>query len=421
MKTKNYFGKISVLCVVLMCLNFCLVSCSDDDNDNVVRPVMYDKHYTAENLNITFSGNKIVGKDVLFAPDENNIEKAILTFTGARFDIMGEITKSGEHNQFNYRTTSIFAGEPSFSLPIDMKIKGDIGYFEGSGESKYYTFNYSGNVLESELNIEFTDVIMKNNPLAGSKWKLQDFVPGESESDAITAAPIVNVWESEKKIKMLGIDMGQLLTLAFGMPLIDVENSKEKVSVYQIMGNLLKDVNFANDGGIAATYVDSKSKQTSVSSPTLAQYVMCDNNILRLVLNPFEIAKTARENNNGQKPDEETLSDISAFLPMILANIPAEDLLTDGIPLCYSLNDNKMTVYLNETMVLPMLKMITPMLQTPESVTAIVDQICEMMNIDTKNAMNTFYISMAKNVLYDLPGIIDSTTKIQLGLNFVKI
>ena len=395
-----------------------LVACSDDDDDNDVRPVEFAKHYAAADLDLTFSGNKVAGKDILFTPDENDIEKATLTLTGARFNMMDAVTKA-DNQPMNFLTSSIFAGEPSVTLPIEMDVNGDMGTFEGTGESKYYTFSYTGNVIESKLNIEFKDVVLKNNPLADTNWKLQEFKT-DPQTGALVTAPIINVWESTGKLEIMpgfGLPIGDVLTLAFGMELIDNGNGK-KVSVYQTVYDLLKGIHFCKDGGIEATYVDAKKKQQAVSSPVLAQYVVTDGNIVRLVLNPFEITAAAKQNNQGQAPSDNMSAAITNILPMILGSIDTENLLTNGIPLRYENVETGMTVFLDETMLMPVLSQVVPMFEHPETVDAIATKVLEMMKLDpadekTKNTI--------KSVLSSIPGIITGTSKIELGLNFVKM
>ena len=65
-----------------------LTSCSSDDDSSVVSPITQTKTYAdASGLTLTYSGAPMLGKQVVFTPDANDITKATLTLSGAQTTI----------------------------------------------------------------------------------------------------------------------------------------------------------------------------------------------------------------------------------------------------------------------------------------------------------------------------------------------
>ena len=390
-----------------------LTACSDDDDDRVVRPVETAKHFTGNDLDLKFSGEKVIGKDVLFTPDAEKAESATLTFLGERFDVESAMQRAAEAK--GYLTSSVFAGEPEVSLPITMTLQGDMGTFEGNGESKYYTYSYKGSVIENQLAVEFTNVLLKNNKLGGTAWALEPIVT--NDWGMVESTPLTFQWDSEKKVavEMFGstteYTMTQLLAVVMSMPVIPVDD-KTKVTIPQILTSLLQEVKFENDGNLIATYMDMDSKAMKTSAKGIAQYVIANDKTIKLILNPFAIAADASKNPN-QKPESEMSNIMKALTPTILAALNADVRLSEGIDINYTLDGDKLQATVDETLLLPVLKLFAPMLQNPDLINTIVEKV-------KQNPEMAAMAPMLESLLKQFPEVINTTSKIELGLKFNK-
>ena len=397
-----------------------LVACSDDDDDNrVVSPVQTAKHFTGAELELTFSGNKAVGKDILFTPDANDATLATLTFLGERFDVEAAMNNGSRNEEpAGFSTSSVFAGEGEVTLPISMVIEGDKGTFEGSSESKYYTYDYRGSVLENILTVEISNVALKNKKFAGTEWNLEPIV--KNDWGMVESIPMKFEWESEKKlaIELFGTtteySMSQIMALVMSIGIVPGEDGK-KITIPEIVSSMLQSVKFENDGNLAASYVDMKTKQPKTSPKGLAQYVVVDDSKMKLVLNPFAIAADAKkepaaDDNAEANPMGEMMK---ALTPEILKALNADDKLTNGVDINYIVEGDKMTAFVDETLFLPVLKMFAPMLQNPDLINTIVEAI-------KQNPDMAAMAPMIESVLKQFPEVVNTTTKMEVGLKFVK-
>ena len=393
-----------------------LVACSDDDDNPSVRPVEVAKHFVGSELSLKMNGEQIMGKDILFTPDENDVKVATLTFTGEKFDI--EAAMSGSKSEGNgYATSSVFAGEESVSLPITMEVTGDLGVFSGSSESKYYTFDYAGSVLENKLEVVLTNVVLKNNPIANTAWKIAPAITndwGESES-----TPFIIEWKADKMVDLdmfgsvVPMPVEDVLKMALGvMPLIEIEENK-KVTIAEAIVYILQVIAFENDGNLKATYLDMKTKQGAVSPYGVAQYVV-EGDKIKLVLNPFAIAANTKKDENAQTEEKPISSVMQAIAPMILESINVQDKLVNGVDITYTMEGDKMSVYVDETLFLPVLKVLAPMLENEDIINAAVEML-------KKNPDMAAFAPTMGSVLKSLPEVINTTTSMKIGFNLVPV
>lgn len=391
-----------------------LVACSDDDDNPSVRPVEVAKHFVGSELSLKMNGEQIMGKDILFTPDEKDVKVATLTFTGEKFDL--EAAMSGSKPEGNgYATSSVFAGEESVSLPITMEITGDLGVFNGSSESKYYTFDYAGSVLENKLEVVLTNVVLKNNPIANTKWKIAPAITndwGESES-----TPFIIEWKADKLVDLdmfgsvVPMPAEDVLKMALGvMPLIEIEENK-KVTIAEAIVTILQVISFENDGNLKAAYMDMKTKQPAISPYGVAQYVV-EGDKIKLVLNPFAIAASAKKDENAQTEEKPISGVMQAIAPMILKSINVQDKLVNGVDITYTKDGDKMSVYVDETLFLPVLKVLAPMLENEDIINAAVEML-------KQNPEMAAFAPTMGSVLKSLPEVINTTTSMKIGFNLV--
>lgn len=398
MKKNLFYYLFAVICSVTL-----FTSCSDDDDEKMVNPVPQTT-FTGENgLQLTYNGAPMPGKKVTFTPDATNAQKATLRLEG-EFDlngILGKAKSAAAREDVSMPTApGVLPGSPVVTLPVDLTINGDKCSFAGTSETDYCTFSYKGEVSAGAMELALSEVKLKNAKLAGMTWKLKPY----DKEDPNETDPIYLVWEAEKKVfDCLPIE--SVLKLALHMELI-AAGADHKVSATEMLGTVLQDVTFMEDGNIVATYKDAANGGTEwTKSPVnLAQYVVENDNQIKVFLNPAAII--AAVNNAGRAVDVQTViqQTIQMLYPM----------LVNGVPVAFEQTEDALSVYLNTELLLPLLKtLVVPLLSDEE----VVAMLVELMKKDPDFSEMA---DLAEPMLKAFPEIIESTTKVEIGLNFVK-
>lgn len=398
MKKNLFYYLFAVICSVTL-----FTSCSDDDDEKMVNPVPQTT-FTGENgLQLTYNGAPMPGKKVTFTPDATNAQKATLRLEG-EFDlngILGKAKSAAAREDVSMPTApGVLPGSPVVTLPVDLTINGDKCSFAGTSETDYCTFSYKGEVSAGAMELALSEVKLNNAKLAGMTWKLKPY----DKEDPNETDPIYLVWEAEKKVfDFLPIE--SVLKLALRMELI-AAGADHKVSATEMLGTVLQDVTFMEDGNIVATYKDAANGGTEwTKSPVnLAQYVVENDNQIKVFLNPAAII--AAVNNAGRAVDVQTViqQTIQMLYPM----------LVNGVPVAFEQTEDALSVYLNTELLLPLLKtLVVPLLSDEE----VVAMLVELMKKDPDFSEMA---DLAEPMLKAFPEIIESTTKVEIGLNFVK-
>ena len=397
MKKNLFYYLFAVICSVAL-----FTSCSDDDDEKMVNPVPQTT-FTGENgLQLTYNGAPMPGKKVTFTPDATNAQKATLRL--GEFDlngILGKAKSAAAREDVSMPTApGVLPGSPVVTLPVDLTINGDQCSFAGTSETDYCTFSYKGEVSAGAMELDLSEVKLKNAKLAGMTWKLEPY----DETNPNETDPIYLVWEAEKKV--LGfMPIESVLKIALRMDLI-AAGADNKISATDMLGTVLQDVTFMEDGNIVATYKDAANGGTEwTKSPVnLAQYVVENDNQIKVFLNPAAII--AAVNNAGRAIDVQTVIQqaIQILYPM----------LVNGVPVAFEQTEDALSVYLNTELLLPLLKtLVVPLLSDEE----VVAMLVELMKKDPDFGEMA---GLAEPTLKAFPEIIESTTKVEIGLNFVK-
>ena len=398
MKKNLFYYLFAVICSVTL-----FTSCSDDDDEKMVNPVPQTT-FTGENgLQLTYNGAPMPGKKVTFTPDATNAQKATLRLEG-EFDlngILGKAKSAAAREEVSMPTApGVLPGSPVVTLPVDLTINGDQCSFAGTSETDYCTFSYKGEVSAGAMELALSEVKLKNAKLAGMTWKLKPY----DKEDPNETDPIYLVWEAEKKVfDFLPIE--SVLKLALRMELI-AAGADHKVSATEMLGTVLQDVTFMEDGNIVATYKDAANGGTEwTKSPVnLAQYVVENDNQIKVFLNPAAII--AAVNNAGRAVDIQIV--IQQAIQMLYP------MLVNGVPVAFEQTEDALSVYLNTELLLPLLKtLVVPLLSDEE----VVAMLVELMKKDPDFSEMA---DLAEPMLKAFPEIIESTTKVEIGLNFVK-
>ena len=398
MKKNLFYYLFAVICSVTL-----FTSCSDDDDEKMVNPVPQTTITGENGLQLTYNGAPMPGKKVTFTPDATNAQKATLRLEG-EFDlngILGKAKSAAAREDVSMPTApGVLPGSPVVTLPVDLTINGDQCSFAGTSETDYCTFSYKGEVSAGAMELDLSEVKLKNAKLAGMTWKLEPY----DETNPNETDPIYLVWEAEKKV--LGfMPIESVLKIALRMDLI-AAGADNKISATDMLGTVLQDVTFMEDGNIVATYKDAANGGTEwTKSPVnLAQYVVENDNQMKVFLNPAAII--AAVNNAGRAVDVQAV--IQQAIQMLYP------MLVNGVPVAFGQTDDALSVYLNTELLLPLLKtLVVPLLSDEE----VVAMLVELMKKDPDFGEMA---GLAEPTLKAFPEIIESTTKVEIGLNFVK-
>lgn len=390
---KNLFYLFALICSMSL-----FTACSDDDDDKVVCPVPQTEFTVATGLNLTYNGGAMLGKKVTFTPDASDATKATLVLAG-NLDLSGILTREAASGSFG---AGVFPGPPVVTLPVTLNIQGDECSFSGTSETDYCTFDYAGKVTASSLNLDLTNVALKNSVLSGTTW-----APTPLNSDNMEE-PIHLIWESNKEVEIkpgLWMPIQTILTVALRSLLIDA-GGDNKVNVEDMLCSVLHDITLGADGNISASYVDAAQGGTSVvkTPANVAQYVVLSDTQMKVYLNLDAIIANVKRLGSSTKAIDmsEILSQaVTSLLPLV----------TDGVPLTYEKNEGKLKVYLNTDLLLPLMKNIVAPLFSDEE---FVNMLIEAMKADPGFGSMA---GMAEGMLKGLPEIINETTRLEIGLN----
>lgn len=388
-------------------------------NDGVITDnVTYTDTDIEHMLEMAYSGAPLVGKTVTMTPDIHDYKNVTLTMQGSSLDFsslagslegsLGQILEMLPEG--GVPTPGVFPGSPVTELPV---VLGADNQFSGSGETDFVTFKYKGIAAPSQMQLELTDVTLKNPALSNTKWNVP-VMDEEYEHD-----PIKLTWDAEEQFKIeLGPGMvwpmpaSTIVGLMLRMGLIPTEG--DPVSVTQMLSAALKTLEFKADGNVVAEYVDDADPENPLTKSPLniAQYVVVSETQMLLFLNPQAIIMNAMAAQNSRT---RAGLDMSAFQEVIGALMKDFlPLVQTGFPISYEKKeDGNMSVYLGTEFLLPILKTVAPVFSNEEVIKVI-------MELAGQNEDFASMTPMLGGILKSLPDVVNSTTKIEIGLNLEK-
>ncbi len=255
---------------------------------------------------------------------------------------------------------------------------------------------------------------LKNTSLAGT-W----YVPALN-NNAFDQLRVK--WQAEKQVELMpgyGMPVETILGMTFVMPILPGEESGKKVSLLQMYTMLLNNVTFGEDGSVTALYtdLDAETPGQAEAPKGLAQYVVADDNTIRLFLDPYAIIKATMTLARSRAID--TTAMIEGLLTQLIP------MLSNGIPLHYgaalldpegNVNEdaNVKSFYLGTETLLPILETVKPLFADEEFVNSIIE-------IAGSNPDMGALAPMLGGILKSMPEIIDTTSKIEIGVNLSKV
>lgn len=335
----------------------------------------------------------------------------------------------------------VLPGTPVLTLPVNLHADGGKYEFEGSGETDYVTYRYSGDVNADVLDFEFEDVLLKNQRLANTVWVP---APTEKENDGIgyKSLPLHIVWECSLPPILEGFDgtIQDALILMATLPIIPVYNNTAYMSLVQAIGSALKTVAFRPDGNAVVTYLQTNNgaAQFAQAPICMIQYLPLTDNILKLYINPTDLMgqilinssshpdlpanpfgkssrKMARADAGSAATGDTAATEGTTSTPslqdMMQIISKLAPMLSEGIPMQYDLTQTSLQLYLNTQTLLPLLQeVIVPLLEDPIIQASIIEKI-------SANPSLSGYVPVIKALVAAFPQLLATTTRIELGIN----
>ncbi len=387
---KNLLYLFTVLCI----LSF-FTACSDDDDD-VKCPVENTVFTDKNGLQLTYSGEAMLGKEVSFT--SQSVDKAVLTLSGASLDLLGLIPGGKSTNNTSTEeiaTAGVVPGELTTTLNVDLLVEGEKVSFEGTDEKDGRVINYKGEATKDGLKLDLK-VTMPKTDLVGTSWKL-------APAGFMSVDPIHIVWNADEfPFGDNGTwDIQSALLMTMGMAPI-----KDGMTVPQLLFGILNEVTFLPDGNIQAKYKNTPADTEWKESPlNLAMYAVKGDK-LHVYLNVNQIMAVASKSRATE----------SNFVTGLLKNIVP--MLAEGVPLSYTTGeDGKTVVYLGKDVLLPLLQQIAPLFEDEQTVNSLV----ELLKGSAGEELGSLVEIFLKPVLVAMPDIIATTTDIQIGLTLLPV
>ncbi len=390
-------------------------SCSNDDDPAPGSSLEQKTYSSNDGLTLNLNGAPLIGKTATFTPGTDG--KATVTLAGEPLDIsqiMGMITRADDEIAATLPTAGVLPGSPSVSIPVELNGDANNCSFQGTNETEYCTYSYSGSVTADNFEFNLSDVKLKNTSLVGS-WTVPAL------DDSFYNVGRVN-WKSGKGIDLSGSGtespIENVVALIFAFTNIQYEG--ESVPVLEMLSEILQNVTFKEDGTLTAEYVDTETWETTTAPAGIAQYVITSEGNIRLYLNPMAIiANTLASVRSRSSRAIDFNSIVGDLLTQLIP------MLSNGIPLKYgsaiadnegNLNEdsNVKSFYLDTDTLLPILKAIAPIFEDKDFINSIVEEAAK------DPVMGGMAGTILPNALKTLPEVIEKTTKVEIGINLQK-
>ena len=431
---KKIFSLMTAVCMLGM-----FTSCSDDDpTPNPTpnpEPDTPEVHYPGEDLTakkyngtalvITDGDNAMTGKTAEFTPATNGT--ATLTLKGEALNLTDLIggAMSKADDALMLPTPGVVPGSPSVTIPLELKGETDTCSFNGTFDAEYCTFNYSGSVGANVLQVKISDVKLKDASLAGTYAVPTDYLEVDYWGDnVINVNRLFRIqWESEKKLMDI-LPVADVVRLALQL-VTQPGADGEALPLPVLYANILKNVTFGEDGSVTAVYCDTdKDGWPETTAPKgMASYVVKENGTALVFIDPMAVITNVMANTSKSRAaDMDAIMDalINDVLPMCQNGIPVTygPALVDtgetdenNNPIYGPSDDaNAYSFYLGTDVLLPILKIAAPVLTDD----AVVNMIVEAAK---KDPTMGFMADMLPDILKSVPEIINTTTKVEIGVN----
>lgn len=409
-----------------MSLTAFMTGCHDKDDDNVIPPTPVSHIYEGMNyLDLDVNGHDVAGKRAVVYPGENGGPATL------RFDSQVNLAEVST----DLKDIPVFAGpgvlpgSPVLSISVPLTWDDDEYKFSYSGKTDYVTYTVEGEFDGTKMDVDFENVRLKNQTFAGTAWKP---MPYDGNNPLTDRQPFHIVWELDGNVQLPGIEtvvpeletsVQDLLRMLVNVPFISVYNNTAKMSLTQVIANGFRAMGMGEDGNLNITYLQSANGAATFANVPYGsfQYVPLTKSAIRLTANPTDLLSLVLLNNTNRDPNIPDnpfgkASRADGMLYQLLQKLleGTMPVVAEGMPLACVRQDNDMALYAGSTIMLPMIKSyILPILQNPAMRGIVLDFVTQHVQSEEQ--------ILAIMAVYDmLPVIMEHTTKVELGLNFVK-
>lgn len=408
-----------------------LTSChKDDDSPDPLKQKVYSGF---TELSVTYDGAPVSGKQVTLTPQADGT---------ACLDVEGFFNISQLGGDFKdmppVRTAGVLPGTPTLTLTAPMHADGDAYSFSGSGSTDYASYSYSGRVSDEKMQLNFTDVKLLNQSLAGMVMKP---APIEQNENGVgwKSSPFHFVWEANLPDN-LGINInGDILQMLANLPFIPAYGGTAEMSLAQVVANGLQTLAFAPNGNLVMTYLQNSQGAAQFAKAPLCmmQYLSVTQDVFQFYLNPTDLLTVVLLNNDKHSPDipenpfgaprravadnpgsgSATTNPVTEHLKQLLMQtlVKLAPQLPNGIPLFYSPTANGVNVYLGHQDLMPVAKAIVQTILTDPELQKLI------MEAVQKDPALLQQLPKIKELMEQLPAILELTTRLEIGLSLVSV
>lgn len=377
--------------------------------------------YKGEDVHLTMGDAAVAGQIVKFVPGTE--PKLIIESEPINLSelIAGAAAQSKADGDIMLPTPGLIPGSPSVIIPLTLTGEADTCSFTGNTQTDYCTFNYTGAVGPNGVTLKISDVKLKNTSLAGTYAVPTDYIGVDSWGDpTIDDSRLFRIqWDSETKV-MGFMPVSSVIRMALLMTTQPDANGEAK-PLPVLYANILKNVTFGEDGSVSAVYCDTdKEGWPEATAPKgIASYVVKEDGTALVFINPTAvIANVAANASKSRAIDMDAIMAtlINDVLPMCQNGVPVSYgpalVATDEYQETFapSENPNAYSFYLGTDVLLPLLKVAAPIIADDD----VINMIVEAAKQDpTMGGM----ADMLPSILKTLPEIVDTTSKVEIGIN----
>lgn len=278
-----------------------------------------------DQLNIEYNGSRVVGKSATIFQEGST----------AYITLFSEVKPSDLSDKLSFMPTlkgpGALPGSPSISIPVYLQQDGQKFTFSGSGKTDFVTYDYTGDVSNNLMDINFTNVKLLNTSLAGVVLEPKGFIPTGTILDDLVK--------------------GEFIQFGSG-----------KYSLDELLGTIIQTIAFNADGNAVVTYLKTNdgAPQPAQCPLTMLQYVQPAQGRVQLFVNPTDLVGQIILNNpyhpelpenpfgEEAKPrsvEDETESPFSGILNTVTQTL--SEMLEQGIPLEYTISGTNVEIYLD--------------------------------------------------------------------------
>lgn len=422
---KDYILRMGGGLILLAGVAGIMTSCSD--KDDIPAPDFSSKTFTGTALELYYNGEQMPGKtaDVRLADG-----KADISFTST-LDL-SQVEGLGLNEKLV--CPGVLPGNLKLDLTTPITPGNGCYTLSGSGETQEVSYSYAGEIYSDKMVFNLTDVKLKVRALAG---KVFAPAPLKTEYLNIISSPFHIVWELDPTA---GIDvpLSGLLEAIAVAPIIPVYNNTAYMSAAEAFTQVIKTIALLDSGNIPVMYVSTLGGAAHIATTcgNMLQYVPTASG-LNLYVNPLSLYSQFLLAASNNKDDAQfdfaamlhkapTRTDASAgnasgeifsqelkiaLLKSVLTALAPQ--IAEGIPLTISPTDKGVALYFDTaTSVTFLANVLGGMLQNPSIAAALQQKLASL-------ELPGLTPEQMQAILADLPGFLEKTTRLELGLELI--